>query len=64
MSDEQELTLLAAIQAFLKRMEEQLSSICKDVESLKKAKQPVTQLLYIIENTGMVHSTPRYASGW
>ena len=58
MSGDHELTLLAAIQASLKRMEERLSSICNDVESLKKAKQPVAQLPYIIENTGTVHSTP------
>ena len=58
MSGDQESTSLAAIQASLKRMEEQLSSICNDVESLKKAKQLVAQLPYIIENTGMVHNTP------
>ena len=58
MSGDQESTLLAAIQASLKRMEKRLSSICNDVESLKKAKQPVAQLLYIIENTGTVHNTP------
>ena len=37
-------------------MEERLSSICNNVESLKKAKQLVAQLPYIIENTGTVHS--------
>ena len=56
-SGDQESTLLAAIQAFLKRMEERLCSVCNDVESLKKAKQPVAQLPYIIENTRTVHST-------
>ena len=56
-SGDQESTFLAAIQAFLKRMEERLSSICNDVESLKKAKQPVAQLPYLIENTCTVHST-------
>ena len=58
MSSDQESTSLAAIQASLQRMEERLSSVCNDVESLKKAKQPVAQLPYIIENTGTVHSTP------
>ena len=57
MSGDQESTSLATIQASLKRMEERLSSVCNDVESLKKAKQLVAQLPYIIENTGMVHST-------
>ena len=52
MSGDQESTLLAAIQASLKRIEERLSNVCNDVESLKKAKQPVAQLPYIIENTG------------
>ena len=52
----EELTSLAENQVSLKRMEEQLPSICNDVESLKKVKQPVAQLPYIIENTGMVHS--------
>ena len=55
--DWQESTLLAAIQASLKRMEERLSSTCNDVESLN-TKQLVAQLPYIIENTGTVHSTP------
>ena len=57
MSGDQESTSLAAIQASLKRMEERLSSVCNDVESLKKAKQPVGQLPYINENTGTVRST-------
>ena len=57
MSGDQESTLLAAIKSSLKRMKEWLSSICNNVESLKKAKQPVAQLLYIIQNTGIVHST-------
>ena len=52
MSGDQESTLLAAIQASLKRIEERLSNVCNDVESLKKAKQSVAQLPYIIENTG------------
>ena len=38
-------------------MEERISSVCNDVESLKKAKQLVAQLPYIIENTCTVHST-------
>ena len=57
MSDDQELTLLAAIQASLKRMEQWLSSICNNMKSLKKAKQLAAQLPVDIENTGTVHST-------
>ena len=49
---------MAATQVSLKSMEERLSSMCNNVESLKKAKQPVSQFSYIIENTGSVHSTP------
>ena len=57
MSVDQELTSLAAIQASFKKMEERLSNVCNNVESLKKTKQLVAQLPYIIEYTGTVHST-------
>ena len=46
MSVDQELTSLAAIQASFKKMEERLSNICNDVESLKKTKQLVAAIYY------------------
>ena len=52
MFGDRELTLLEVIRPSLKWMEEQLPSIYSNMESLKKAKQPATQLPYITDNTG------------
>ena len=66
MSGDQELTSLAEIQASLKRIEERLSNICSNVESLKRAKQLATRLQYIIDSTETVYGTNccDYASSW